>query len=203
MAAPLEGPLPPNWNTAVASTGCIYYYNLLTNEVTWERPIFTPYQPIYTDMPLIPEYQQVSPAPNTQRVERAPSQDSHPKRPLQEAAPNPDLSSKRPRRKAQPLVGDTFYTYPELVARCRKMLSIEVVNSFSKFSKAISKDTFKKHAERMTSTLVEKEMRESCYKEGRMRRMTSDLRSKIRQFVEHYARRLLEKKLEYEKSLQA
>lgn len=54
----------------------------------------------------------------------------------------------------------------------------------------------------MTSNLVEKEMRASCYKEGHMRLMTSDLREKIKEFVDQYAKKLLEKKREYEKSLQ-
>ncbi|KAI9298936.1 hypothetical protein K502DRAFT_298764 [Neoconidiobolus thromboides FSU 785] len=97
-------------------------------------------------------------------------------------------------------ISEKAYTQDELKSRCKNMIAKVVVHYFNPYYKYFEKEFFKKHAERMTTSLVTKEMRQECYKEGRMRIMNEALKKMVKGFVIDYAKKLVAKKEEYEKS---
>ncbi|KAJ9052374.1 hypothetical protein DSO57_1034882 [Entomophthora muscae] len=109
VPAPPEEALPPNWNTAIAPSGRVYYYHTLTNESTWDLPVAPPeLSPPQTSAPPPSDPPKPLPAVSKLKADKPSSFE-----PL----------SKRPRLKSKKVILDTIYTYPELVARCRKMVT--------------------------------------------------------------------------------
>ncbi|KAJ3283076.1 histone methyltransferase set2 [Borealophlyctis nickersoniae] len=174
-ASPETPALPPDWKVAHSAEGRPYYYNVKTNEVTWEPPTFRPPPEEHMRLVLPSLVEGVPPAAVKAGAE-VPAQraDNH---------KGKEKAKEKPKDKA--LNGEFLLEHHK---RLKAEISGIVVKQMSLFKASIGVERFKEMAKALTKALLDKEQR-SRHHQREFSGLSAISKASAKKYVKEYLHR--------------